>query len=344
MKELDLATAVKSAIDEWMQATLPAQRIIDINNPTTLSAELAAMVDKMLIKVGSAPDLLRKVVLDAPYFHLKQVFVPADLPNTPEWFIPVPDIAGSEAGRAVALAVHGFLGKETVSYGTENEGALFVNLVPIPGEGKFAIKSQDSLRGHTDAVSFPFNGDSDANRPRIAPSPDLVTLVGLRNPNEVPTTVMLLKDALELLSPDHIIELKKDQYSIVSQFTFQQGMKEILEDVHTAIDVPVLKDAPSGTMVRYSHSSVLPTDSEGAAKEASDHFEAACNKVAVSVVIEPGDVLIVSNRLCLHGRGIVGSEIGGKARWLLRTYALDTSDLDPNRRHLGDRPPYVLYP
>jgi L-asparagine oxygenase len=97
-------------------------------------------------------------------------------------------------------------------------------------------------------------------------------------------------------------------------------------------------------MVRYSHSSVEPTQPGGAAQVASDNLEAACNTVAVSLVIEPGDVLVVSNRHCLHGRGVVGVEVGGQTRWLLRTYGLDTSDLDKTRRHLGDRPTYVLYP
>jgi L-asparagine oxygenase len=241
MKELDLATAVKNAVEAWMQATSPDQRLSEVENPAELSAKLAVTVEQMLDKSELALTAARQVVLDAPYFHLKQVFVSADLPNTPEWFTPVPDAPGSVAGRAAALAVHGFLGKETVSYGTENDGALFVNLVPIPGDGKFADKSKAGLRGHTDAVSFPFNGDVDVNDPRIAPSPDVVTLVGLRNPDAVATTVMTLTDMLEQLSPIDIEELKKDQYSFVAQFTFNQGMKEILGDVHTTIDEPVLK-------------------------------------------------------------------------------------------------------
>jgi L-asparagine oxygenase len=344
-QELALATAVKKAIDAWMQATSPDQRLIDVvENPAQLSAKLAMATEHALVEAGFDPGAVRQVVLDAPYFHLKQAFVSADLPNTPEWFTPVPDATGSVAGRAAALAVHGFLGRETVSYGTENDGALFVNLVPIPGEGKYSNKSKGSMRGHTDAVSFPFNGDLDANDPRIAPSPDLVTLVVLRNPDAVPTTVMALKDVLPLLSPEDIAELKKDQYSIGAQFTFIKGMKEILGDVHTVIDEPVLKDAPPGTMVRYSHSSVEPTEPGGPAQAASDNLEAACNRVAISVVVEPGDVLLVSNRLCLHGRGVVGEDVGGQARWLLRTYGLDTSRLDSSRRHLGGRPTYVLYP
>lgn len=136
----------------------------------------------------------------------------------------------------------------------------------------------------------------------------------------------------------------RSQYSIGSQATFSEGMKDIIGEVHTAIDEPVLKDVATGTFVRYSHSSVSPTQPEGPAQVASEHFEAACNEIAVTVAIEPGDVLLVSNRLCLHGRGVVGEQVGGESRWLLRTYALDTSELDDSRRHLGDLPPHVLFP
>lgn len=343
MTELELAAAVRSAVDVWMQIPLE-QRIIDIANPAELGAKLAVRIEQTLLNSGRTMEAARQAVLTAPYFHLKRVFSPSDLPDTPEWFVPVPDATGCLAARASALAVHAFLRNETISYGSENDGALFVNLVPIPGEGKFADKSKGSMRGHTDAVSFPFNGDFDPNDARIAPSPDLVTLVSLRNPNAVPTTVMALKDVLTLLSPEDIIELKKNQYSIVAQATFIPGMQDILGEVHTAIDEPVLKDALPGTMVRYSHNSVGPTEPGGAAQIASDNFEVACNKVATSIVIEPGDVLVVSNRLCLHGRGVVGEEIGGEARWLVRTYGLDTSNIGSDRRHLNGRPSYVLYP
>jgi L-asparagine oxygenase len=344
LTETDLSTAVKTAVDSWMLATNPNGQILELADPAMLSAKLAVPVEQWLFTAGFTLAAARQAVLEAPHFHLKGVFEPAGLPTTPEWFTPVPDSTGSIAGRAAALAVHGILNMETISYGTENDGELFVNLVPIPGEGKYSEKSKASLRGHTDAVSFPFNGEVDAIDLRVAPSPDLVTLVGLRNPRSVPTTVMVLKDVISLLEATDIAELKKSQYSITAQDTFKKGMKEFLGTVHTVIDVPVLKDVPPGTLVRYSHHAVIPTEQGGAAKKASEHFESACTQVAKQVVIQPGDVLVVSNRLCLHGRGVVGDEVSGHSRWLLRTYGLDTSGLDPKRRHLGDRPNHVLYP
>ncbi|AQT61469.1 TauD/TfdA family dioxygenase [Cellvibrio sp. PSBB023] len=339
-----LAAAVRAAIAAWKQATTFDQRKAEIDNPAELGSKLAQEVEIELSKTGENTMIMRRDALAAPYVHLSSVFQPTDLSDTPEDFIPVPDTDGTILGRAATLAVHEFLGMETISYASENDGELFVNLSAQRGNGKKAKKSQSSLRGHTDAVSFPFKGELDASNPRIAPSPDIVTLVGLRNPKFVPTTVMILEDVLAKLSPHDIQELKKDQYSALSQHTFVEGMKHILGEVHTAIDVPVLKDNVSGTLVRYSHSSVLPTEPGGAAESASENFETACNEASISVTIEPGDILLVSNRFCLHGRGVVGGDVGGESRWILRTYALDTSDLEENQRHLGNYPRHVLFP
>ncbi|RXN88197.1 taurine catabolism dioxygenase TauD [Achromobacter aloeverae] len=313
-------------------------------SPGELGAALGKSIEEELMSAGEDPSAVRQEVISAPFVLLAGVFTPAELPDTPEWFTPVPDTGGTQSGRVAALAVHGFLGMETVSYGSENSGELFVNLTAIPGEGKFSRKSQGRLRGHTDAVSFPFNGETDASNSRIAPSPDLVTLVGLRNPKAVPTTVMVLEEALAKLSPEDVHELKQDQFSIGSQATFLEGMRDILGDVHIAIDEPVLKDAPIGTIVRFSHSNVSPTEPGGTAETAAENFAKACGEVAKPVAVGPGDVVLVSNRLCLHGRGEVGDDTGGHSRWLLRTYALDTSQLDDSQRHLGDRPSHVLFP
>ncbi|MDQ0038950.1 hypothetical protein J2W30_006738 [Variovorax boronicumulans] len=344
MNSPKLAAAIRTVVAAWELETSFEQRADALADSGKLGGELASGVEEALVAAGEDLAAVRQQVLSAPFVVLTNVFEPTQLPDTPDWFTPVPDATGTSAGRAAAIAAQAFLAMETVSYGSENSGELFVSLTAIPGDGKFARKSQGGLRGHTDGVSFPFNGETDASNARIAPSPDVVTLVGLRNPKSVPTTVMVLQEALGELSPEDIHELKQAQFSIESQATFLEGMRDILGDVHTAIDEPVLKDAGIGTIVRFSHSSVSATEPGGASEKAVENFAKACSKVAQAVAIQPGDLLLVSNRLCLHGRGEVGGEIGGQSRWLLRTYGLDTSQLDDSRRHLGNRPAHVLFP
>ena len=102
----------------------------------------------------------------------------------------------------------------------------------------------------------------------------------------------------------------------------------------------VLKDVSENTYVRYSHSSVAAPDDVGPAKVASDNFESACEQVSVDLIINPGDICVINNRISLHGRGEVGDDCGGDSRWILRSYALDTSSLGAEKRHNQ----HVLYP
>lgn len=343
MTQTAFSAAVKAAVEQWMQSATLEEQLAQMAHPATLSAVLSLAVQQSLLSGGTSPAAVRGEVLNAPYYHLRGVFDASALVDTPQDFTPVPDTASTIAGRAAALAIHGALQMETVSYGTENTGSLFVNLVCIPGSGAFAEKSRSGLRGHTDGVTFPFNGDDDPEDRRIAPSPDLVTLVGLRNPKSVPTKVIPLESALACLGPGDIDELAKPQYSITPQKTFVHGMQRILGRRHVVINAPVLKVAES-TYVRYSHSSVVPTESGGTAETAANNLEDACNTTAVPIVVQPGDVLIISNRRSLHGRGEVGSDVGGESRWLLRAYALDTSTLPAYKRHMGDAPPHMLFP
>jgi L-asparagine oxygenase len=344
MTETDLAVAVKAALDQWQHLTSSEERVAALASPATLSATMGLAVQAELQRQGYALADVLANVLKAPCCHLRGVFDASVLVETPLNFSPLPDTPSTVMGRAAALAIHGLLRLETVSYGSENDGNLFVNLVAMPGEGAVSEKSKARMRGHTDAVSFPFNGEDDPEEPRIAPSPDFVTLIGLRNPEAIPTRVMSLDDLLNRLPADDVDELKKAQFLIRAQRTFRRGTKKLLGEEHAVIDAPVLKDTARGTYVRYSHSNVIPTEEDGAAARASARLEAACNESAVPVVINPGDVVLVNNRLALHGRAEVGDEVGGQSRWLLRTYALDTSDMPSYKRHLSGRPPHVLYP
>lgn len=340
-----LAAAVRTALNQWKQVTTLEERVGQFANPPGVAAALRAAVEQELLNAGVELEAVRQHVLDRPFCHLEGVFDAMEDVDTPTAFVPVPETDATVDARAAALAVHAVLKLETISYGTENDGELFVNLVVMPGKGRFAAKSKSSMRGHTDGVSFPLKGDDDAENQRIAPSPDVVTLAGLRNPNDVATTVMSLVDVLARMTPEDIFELKKRQFSMNSQVTFVEGMNDLLGEVLVAHDEAVLTDVAQGTYVRYSHKNVMPTDPSAArAREASDNFEAACNAVAQSVVVKPGDILVVSNRLGLHGRAEPGDEFGGQTRWLLRTYGLDTTGLDDQKRHLGERPPHVLFP
>jgi hypothetical protein len=198
------------------------------------------------------------------------------------------------------------------------------------------------MRGHTDAVSFPFPGSQDPEDERIAPSPDLVTLIGFRNPDSIPTHVIPLDSVLQRLSPQDIAELERHQFNIECQNTFAEGTRNILGDSHIAVDAEVLTQAGPHYWVRFSHSKVKPDEGNTAAADARDRFAHACEEEQVKLLVAAGSLLIINNRRALHGRSEVNKGVGGHTRWLLRTYALGSEAIEIQNRYHDS--PFLLYP
>lgn len=338
MELLKVSGAIREVVSEWAAARGLEAACGELATPAELALQLAVAVRGRV-----APKDLGDpwaYVHQAGFVRLAAVFDPADLGETPQAFFPIPSCLGTVAARAAMLAFIGLLDIEAVSYGSENGGELFVNLVTLPGEGLFADKSRKSMHGHTDAVSFPVRGYTSDSFHNIAPSPDTVCLAALRNPDGVPTTVMPVGALLTALPPEHVAELKKRQFSVRSQKTFITGTKRMLGEELVEVNVGILLETGEGTWIRYSHSSV---DALGAESEAAiEALNAACAGAATHLILQPGDVLMVSNRTALHGRAEVGGDPGGTSRWLMRGYGLKTQGLAAAQRYAGST--HMLYP
>lgn len=314
-----------------------------LRNPELAADAFEAQFRSLLVEGGIDTAELREHVRGQPYLHLRSIFSTDDLPDTPTVWAPVPTTTGLLATMLAVVLLNRLFGMETISYGSENNGVLFVNLVTLAGTGRVAEKSRASMKGHTDAASFPFRGTEDPDHPRIAPSPDVVFLAAFRNVEKVPTIVMPLQCALDQLNEAHKTVLKGPNLVISSQRSFQKGIEAILGEELLLDGTNVLFDSPEGTWVRYTHSgSVVANLDDSGAVEAKATFEAACAQCAQEIVLKSGDLLVVNNRKALHGRATVGDAIGGKTRWLVRSYGLDTTELADNRRHLEPR--HKLYP
>lgn len=328
----EFSAAVRAAVHQWRVGTTFEDACESLADPVSLGKQLSAAVHAELTRTGTDLNALRQRAWTDACVHLPGAFDVADLPATPTGFLPLPDAEGTLLARASSIAAIATLGLDTVSYGSENDGELFVNLVIIPGDGYVPEKSRSSMHGHTDAVSFPVRGQFDSEEVRIAPSPDFVCLSGLRNPTNAETTVMPLSQILPQLTEGQIAELKKPQFIIRAQGTFRDGTQRILGEEHLVDGGELLFDVNGQLWVRFSHSSA-GADDEGAAADAVEAFANACKTCATGIAIVAGDILLVNNRIGLHGRTTVDGEAGGESRWLLRTYGLDTSGLNPQQRY-----------
>lgn len=317
--------------NEW-QALL----VRSLSDPAAVVAEHARNVQSKLAETSLDLSELVHEAANTPILHFESIFDPTDLPSTPSMWSPVPPCLCATKAVVTTLLLNDLLGLETVSYGSENAGDLFVNLVGMAGNGALAEKSRKNMRGHTDAASFPFRGQLDPQDPRIAPSPDFVCLASLRNPNDVPTRVLPLDNILARLAPSDVELLKRNGFLIFSQRTFRAGTLAALGQEHSVDGGAVLWESPEGLWVRYSHSTVTPVGGDDPTLvDAQARFEQACKEAGVDFVLRPGDIAFVNNRKALHGRGEVGAAIGGNSRWLLRSYGLNTSSLSNTQRTGG---------
>jgi hypothetical protein len=327
------AQAIRSVVTTWCDGVNSEHAVKALSEPRSFAAELLPRLESILIAQGVSLEAISKKVMLEPYTHLQDVFEASDLAATPTDFVPIPDCKGTIAARAAAVLALAAIDQQPVSYGSENGGALFVNLVVIPGEGKTSEKSKSNMRGHTDAASFPPRGSQDPESDKIAPSPDLVCLAALRNPDRVDTTVMPLPAILKKLPLEVINELEKAQFQVRAQQTFVQGTTRILGRVHIADGVPVLFNVDGELGIRFSHKNVMADEEATSANEALDALKEALAECIEQVVLRPGDILLVNNRAALHGRSEVGEKYGGETRWLLRTYGLVQGAARENQFH-----------
>ncbi|MDH1869264.1 TauD/TfdA family dioxygenase [Pseudomonas chengduensis] len=355
------AEAVRTTVVSWMGERSPEQCVEALCDPVKLAEELLPRVREHLEARSVNLPQLKSLAWSEPCIHLQGVFpvegASSSMPETPRAFLPVPDCQATIAARVSSVACIAAIESSLVSYASENDGHLFVNLVALDGEGDMVDKSKAEMRGHTDGVFFPIRGERDETYPKFAPSPDFVCLSGLRNPDATDTTVMPLNEVLMGLSEQEIEELCKPQFTLVPQKTFRAGVKQVMNWPHARpprIDNRrVLFKREEGFWIRFSHSSVVdPIQDEGtggaaihaksAASSAREAFMARCRERVRSVILKPGDILLVNNRVGLHGRSEVGGEVGGESRWLLRTYGLETGDLAEEQRFPGSN--FKLYP
>jgi hypothetical protein len=233
-------------------------------------------------------------------------FVDPKAPTT--WWGP----ANTVAAFARALEIH------LCSYRAENDGHLFVHLVPAAGDTESAQKSRKSMRGHTDASALPLPGEQSAYASVVGPSPDLVILVGIRNPAKVETKIAPLSVVMRKLSATTIEALKEPIFDFTPQSSFEMSSSYC----HSRRPV-ILRDQYEGYMIRFSHSRVQPSVGAGdRAAKALAELKAALEGSFQPVTLQQGDVLFVNNRTALHGRANVGEAKGTQARWLLRVYGM----------------------
>ena len=240
-----------------------------------------------------------------------------NLPIAADRLPPTPNVPDSvERAATVAATTAMLLGQqlgEVIAYRDEKHGALVQNVIPVR-----ALATSQSNGGsvplelHTENAFHPHR-------------PDYVGLLCLRpaHQDRVGTQVAAIRHALPLLDDADVTTLREARFITAAPPSFRSA--------DTSSPNPVLLgDAEDPDICVDFHATSALDDKAG---RALDRLREALVEVRTDLVLRPGDMVFVDNRLVVHGRVAFTPRYDGNDRWLHRVFV----HLD-NRRSRHSRP------
>lgn len=277
--------------------------------------------ESILAGVGS--HALHQFLDDDVLTHLAQFVINRErvllLRNLPVQRLPSTPVKGyaDEPALAMTNAMHLGLvrlcGLIPYSVPYENDGRLMRNVVPNPQAAASTSSwgSDTDFSWHTDNPHLPFGfGGAD---PR-AFIPRYLSFFAMRNNEAVPTDVVSIDAAIDLMSHDALQMLGQPGYTVgapASNDSFQadQLMPRALVEISGA-----------DRRVRYDPGTV--TTSDPSCEAALTQWRQVLDGIAgEELVLGPGDFLIFDNYRILHRRRAFEPGPVNQARWLRRCYA-----------------------
>ncbi|MGW1658019.1 TauD/TfdA family dioxygenase [Streptomyces atratus] len=237
----------------------------------------------------------------------------AALPATPT----VPGSVQRQAtiSAAVLTMVACGLG-EPLAYLAEKSGALVQDVVPVPG--------QETFHGNAGSVPLSFHTENGFH----PHPPDYVIFLCLRADHDQIAGMRIagIRQALPLLTPASRQALFAPEFITTPPPSFGPATAASEPDVKPR---PVLSGAVEDPDVRMAQLVTTPLTPRATA--ALTEFGRACDATARTLRLTPGDLVIIDNRVTVHGRTAFHPRYDGADRWLQRTYV--TTDLRRSRDH-----------
>ncbi len=229
------------------------------------------------------------------------------LPPTP----PAPEtpVAKDLSTELTLLTVARRLG-QPVGYVPEHGGRIVQNIVPTPGaaDSQMSTSSRSSLMFHTETAFHP-------HRPRY------LLLLCLRGDPSAHTTLASVHDIMDRLEDDVVDVMFEPRFRTAVDASFLDGRPNELGPAR-----PLVTGTRNDPTFIFDADLTVGTDT--IADDVLIAVRSAIADVETSVVLEPGDLLVVDNNVAVHGRSPFTARFDGTDRWLQRSFVV--ADLAPS--------------
>lgn len=207
---------------------------------------------------------------------------------------------------------------DVFGWATQQDGHLVNDVLPIRGheEEQLGSASAVELSWHTEDAFHPYRAD-------------YLGLLGLRNPQNVGTTLCLLRDVARVngfpdilweprffIQPDNS-HLPTNNSSEVTDHLADQ-FDRILEMVEHPRPTPLLFGSRVAPCWSLDPDFVDVEVGDGEARQALDELFDSVSRLLFDVVLGPGDLIFIDNHRVVHGRRRFAARYDGNDRWLKR--------------------------
>jgi L-asparagine oxygenase len=200
-----------------------------------------------------------------------------------------------DASLALLAAVAG----RPFSWAGQQDGRLINNILPEPG------KEQEQTGASSTVLLAPHT--EDAFHPDRA---NLLMLLCVRNPQQVPTTVASVRRARLSESDQRILRNRTVPILPDDSYDWDRSLKPL--------PVATLWDRADGLAMRYDPAYTPIHEAPVEHQAAYRRLGEALAEVSEAVVLEPGDMAIIDNDVVVHGRAPFTPRYDGTDRWLKR--------------------------
>ncbi len=224
----------------------------------------------------------------------------------------------THVSESVLLSMMMYLG-EPIAYEDEKEGTIVQNVCPVQGK--------EERQENTGSAFFDFHIENSFHPHK----PDYLGLLCLRSDHDriAKTATASIRKALDKVPGKLISLLRQPLYHIRVASSF-------MKDGEPALYSPLLPIL-SGDVIQpdlcinfYNTEAI-----NSAAQLAFDALKAALLEVVADVVLLPGDLLIIDNRVAVHGRTAFQPRYDGNDRWLQRLFVVEDFRRSQESRHRG---------